>query len=626
VQNVTDGRLAQRRRTRIQLQDAGDKTVAQTEHVNANAGVEIPEATGVEASDQSLHFSLGPAAHISDATDFKISLERASDKDALTPDAWVEGAGLTVVRGRVTDAAGKPVAGAGVTIAGTHERGQVVTQMRTAVTDRRGFYSCDDVAWPYTVGAMGVEATPSSRGWRVHYTLSSQVREGSQTANLSLDPFPVGTASVSGTATDLNGSILKEFTVLLLKMDRADLSPETRYEFSIREVFVGSNGRFKIGNLPAGTYNVIVLPTTGIAVPAGGPFAAKGGGICRLHEGQETKLTEQDAPAPGIIRYGRVQFEDGTPAVLDSSQFKTLIAVTITAERSRITDTIATVDSNGYFATPMPDRTFEQLQSGDAWLSVCFGGTEVMRFPFSRLSLERDKAAAVAIPRPNVYYGRVLYENGKPAIPIATPWPDAKVLIELRTPSLNMYKVDKDGCFAVCLTDEMFEQLQSGQARLGVCHPAYDTPRFTPTVARYPADLLARQQDQVTGYTLRRSEMSGRMKDLGEYVESGDRVQQLAAALKKYADSHSGSYPGTLGQLDLPKNDLTRLTEAMEYVPPIPSTPAADPSDTVLAYDRTLLKNVKGTHALFRDGHIEFCQPRRLRVLGILEPGESTSR
>ena len=346
---------------------------------------------------------------------------------------------------------------------------------------------------------------------------------------------------------------------------------------------------------------------------------------CELRDGQETRLSVQDLTEK--VWYGRVLFEDGTPAFLDPSEFTTQVIRVIPVEGGRLSMTIATVDNNGYFAIQLSEGDIEGLKSGATWLTVgvaangLHAGMEGPMFPAERLALERDKAGVLTIPGPQVYYGRILYENGKPAVPLALPWPGAKVCVVLQTAS---YDVDKDGYFKACLTDEQFKQLQDGQARLDVRYPFYDRQAL-PIVGQYPCDLLARERAKVTGYTLRYAEMPSFFGNLRQYVESADHVQGLAAALQRYAGAHNGSYPDSLEQLAAYADDVAWLIGNIEYIRPIAVTTTSESAEVVLAYDKTLLKTAKATHVLFRDGHIEFCQPRRLRTLGISRSDASVS-
>jgi hypothetical protein len=618
-------------RTRVELLDAGGNRLASAQHVRANAGVEIPDGGRTAACDY-IHFALGSAAHLSQVQTFRISLERASKKDALTADAWVESSHVVVLHGQVTDAEGKPVVGALVQIRQQRRAGQRSIAARDVPTDRQGFYRCEDMGWPYRVGAIVYETIPSGRGFRHQYQRLNKVLEGSQTVDFEFGRFPAGSAGLSGTALDPNGTVIREFTLdVRLKVDWNDESSEHLRTYGLREPLVASDGKFKIGDLPAGVYDVTIIPTARRAVNAAA-FAATRRYTCELRDGQETAVAVSDAAEK--VWYGRVLFDDGTPAVSDAPQRKTQVITGM--QGSRWGRTVAIVDDKGYFTALIPEEGMRALQSGEAWLTVSITeekafheDTPGTRFPVDLLSSEHDKAGVLTIHRPQVYHGRILYENGRPAVPPAPPWPGARVWAILRyTPATStdagaterLSDVDKQGYFTAYLDDELFKRITDGQVQIEVYHPSYEEANVSYPIGQYPADMLARERSSATGYELPYAQMSREFKNLPQHVASGARIETLAGALQRYADAHAGSYPDSLQQLAAPADDLARLRESIEYIQPIDVGAGFERADVVVAYDKTLLATTGATHVLFQDGHIEFCRPQRLRILGIGNP------
>ncbi len=624
-------------RTRIELLDASGNRLAHTEQVNANAGVEMP--AGRQTSSQSTHFSLGSAARVAEVRDFKVRFERASEKETITPEAWAEGGGLTVIHGRVTNASGQPIPGVVVQIRGTRPAGQTygAIWMRNVVTDRQGSYCSDDTRGSYRISAIVYESVASSKGYRHQYRRLGKVWEGSQTINFEFDRFPTGGGVLSGTATDPNGSVMKEFTVdIRLNVDLNDESGKDLYAYSIREPLVTSDGQFRVANLSAGTYEVAITPTASRVISAAA-FAGRRSYVCDLREGQEMKVGPEQAKEK--VWYGRALFEDGTPAVLSVPEFKTQLV----AWGPRIGMTIGTADQDGYFAVPIPDERAKQFKSKDVRLTVIIGPADALHemhqgteFPLESLSLERGKAGTLRIPRPRVCYGRVLYEDGKPAVPPVAPWSDATVSINLRSVNRSIggpylgntfRQVDKDGYFSVCLSEDLLKKITDGQVELTISHPLFssrDEERINAFVGRYPVDMLASERDSAAGYAISFAAIPSEWPNPQPYLESGYRMRDFAALLKRYADAHTGNYPGALEQVDTPRDDLARLGESIEYVPPLAGPASAEPAETVLAYDKDLLKKALATLVLFRDGHIEYCWPRRLSVLGISRTDQTT--
>ncbi|MCL5280330.1 MAG: hypothetical protein M1376_10535 [Planctomycetes bacterium] len=70
--------------------------------------------------------------------------------------------------------------------------------------------------------------------------------------------------------------------------------------------------------------------------------------------------------------------------------------------------------------------------------------------------------------------------------------------------------------------------------------------------------------------------------------------------------------------------DYQWLVENVEYLGAGKSMRDPDAHSTVLAYDKALLQAGKGTHAVFRDGHASFIEPKRLSQYGILAGPQDT--
>ena len=130
--------------------------------------------------------------------------------------------------------------------------------------------------------------------------------------------------------------------------------------------------------------------------------------------------------------------------------------------------------------------------------------------------------------------------------------------------------------------------------------------------------MLSTEKNNVKGYKLSSEEIiASELKDINNILESIEKLKELFAAVKTYANDHQGNYPGTIGLLGIKADDFQWLAENMEYIADAKVQTTSKPAETVLAYDKTLLKQYGSTLVLFRDGHIEFCWPRQLEILGI---------
>ena len=104
-------------------------------------------------------------------------------------------------------------------------------------------------------------------------------------------------------------------------------------------------------------------------------------------------------------------------------------------------------------------------------------------------------------------------------------------------------------------------------------------------------------------------------------AESVRRLMEFGLLASSYACHHDAKYPASLEELragiEKHGQDYQWLAENIEYLGAGKTMRDPDAHSTVLAYDRTLLKTGKGTHAVFRDGHASFIEPKRLSQYGI---------
>ncbi len=610
-------------RTQVEMLDGQGKVLRRTECVTANAGIERDDFS--RQFTQSIHIALGTADGISDALQCRVRLLEASQSEPVTPAPWVYSNILSVVYGQVTDANGAPMMGAEIQIRQNRRPGQTSIDTRDVLTDVNGFYLCDGLNWPYRVGALIREATPSGKGYRHQYRRLNEVITGTQRIDISFTPFPSGSATLAGIAKDPNGAIWREFIVdARLDVDWDDDSNKYLHTYGHQEPFVTSDGRFEIRGLPEGHYRVYIRPTARSRVQIG--LARSQSYTCQLHEGQETIVGQDNATRK--LWYGRVQFEDGTPAIADFPKYATQVIAWGSDHATGFT--LGTVDNSGYFGIQIRDKGIEQFASGQAWLRVAIAETNHMhgieegpKFPFDLLSLDRDKAAVVTIKQPQVYYGRILYEDGRPAVLPAAPWSGAKVRLRLddlevrsRRPFITgpFFYPDDEGYFKAYLSNELRQRIQDGRIEMKIMHPSYTEERVSKPIGAYPADKLARDKGNVTAHTLAFIEMS---EDLKRYLDSAYELKALATTLKRYAGKHDGHYPRALSQLESEITETAPSIENVEYFFPGVVTTILSPEETVLAYDAAMLNETETTHVLFLDGHLEFCRPRQLRVLGI---------
>jgi thiol-disulfide isomerase/thioredoxin len=101
---------------------------------------------------------------------------------------------------------------------------------------------------------------------------------------------------------------------------------------------------------------------------------------------------------------------------------------------------------------------------------------------------------------------------------------------------------------------------------------------------------------------------------------SSDRLQELGKALLVYANDHEDNYPDGWDDLKdyLSRDELRWAVENAKYLGKGKNVLLA--SQTIIAYDETLLKLGEGTNVLYNDSHVAFEKPEQLKKLGITVP------
>jgi hypothetical protein len=194
------------------------------------------------------------------------------------------------------------------------------------------------------------------------------------------------------------------------------------------------------------------------------------------------------------LYYGRVVFDDGSPAVVPTLRLKPSITkwYADVAEGKRI----LTVEDDGCFVAPISDEDMDRLKSGDCWLTVHFANDpwqrdmskDDQRFPAELLGTKRDKAGAVTIAKPPIYYGRILFDDGTCPVLDPEPWPGARIHIDIPFESTD---VDEEGYFCAYFSDRQFQELKDRSATFGIYCPSYEERQVSGQVAKFPAGLMS---------------------------------------------------------------------------------------------------------------------------------------
>jgi beta-lactamase regulating signal transducer with metallopeptidase domain len=313
-----------------------------------------------------------------------------------------------LLQGQLTDPAGKPVPFGEIMIREyrTDRRGFAAPNRGT---NEQGLYKFDRMAWPYRVMASWRETLPSLFGCRIQTVFLNRVLEGAQRVDFRFEPFPEGTAKLTGRVRDQAGRPVEGFFLRVMtdagdkyeaKAKAWDQPDEKSYTDTCYEVsFVTKDGSFELGGLPAGAVRVWVIPFEGRryehadlkdATLAAGQTAT-----------MDFQLTGKD------VLYGRVLFEDGTPAVLRPAPWRGAgTRIMPSRGRAKRAPAVSEVDAQGYFAIYLDQAERERFASDQIQLSISLPSSQehrfetVGQFPADKLSPDKSQAGVVRIKRP----------------------------------------------------------------------------------------------------------------------------------------------------------------------------------------------------------------------------------
>lgn len=617
-------------RSRIVLLDDAGRRLASAQHVSENSGIKGENWNSW--FDHCVHFTLGSWEGDLPAQVKKVSIqfEQVPERTKTTPNAWLGSDVLPVLHGRVTRPDGRPIAWAVVQIREERKEGQKGIAAPEVWTDRQGFYCFDDIRWAYHVGVLAYTYKPSGDGYRHEYKHLNKTLHGTNKVAFVLEEPLSSTGVIKGQMLAPDSEAIEEFKLdVRNRIDWKDRSGEYLYQFGIKEYVSDPEGRFEVSGLPAGKYSVALWPTIRKATGRTTDFVDRREYICELAEGQTIDIAE--ATEKEKAWYGRVLFDDGTPAVLPGA--KTEIAQWSEPYGGMVW-TVARVDEEGYFTAFFSDDVVQLLKSEEVWLTTYIGkkSRSVSRrfqgekLPFSLLSMDKEKAGTLKISRPAFYHGRIFYESGKPAVPPTAPWRGAGIYIQLyykpptagnKSISEDLGGLDENGYFSIILTDEQLRKLQAREYSLEILHPVYEEERVSTKIGKFPPELLSGSRDAVKGYILPPESLTTKYRNIAECLDSYEMLETLGSLLEQWRGDHKGEFPMNLSQLHsyARVEMLSRITENIEYQPG--TTTGNEAEASLIAYDKRLLEKIKGTHVLFSDGKIEFLRQRKLGTIDI---------
>lgn len=122
----------------------------------------------------------------------------------------------------------------------------------------------------------------------------------------------------------------------------------------------------------------------------------------------------------------------------------------------------------------------------------------------------------VTVGMNTLYYGRILFEDGSPAVIKPAPWPRARTKIDVvgkgEIRSIIVDGLDDEGYFEIYLSPEQYEQFRAGKASFQVLVPYTDkNAYFGQDVFAY--DLLAEDRTKAGAARIARPGRSNRIEN-----------------------------------------------------------------------------------------------------------------
>jgi hypothetical protein len=160
------------------------------------------------------------------------------------------------------------------------------------------------------------------------------------------------------------------------------------------------------------------------------------------------------------------------------------------------------------------DGTFELggLPDGEVLASVIPFQNEVYEFDRGKeivLLAGKTSTIELKLTAKDIFYGRVLFRDGSPAVAKPASWPRANILLVMPMPgegiargvmSRSVADVEDDGYFAVHLSEAEIEQLKSGRGKLviNIRTAQDDPPKY---MGEFPFALLAKDKSKAGVYS-----------------------------------------------------------------------------------------------------------------------------
>jgi hypothetical protein len=199
-----------------------------------------------------------------------------------------------------------------------------------------------------------------------------------------------------------------------------------------------------------------------------------------------------------VLWHAAVVFDDGKPAADFENGVSTKVTLWETDAETGFD--LGSVSHIGQFTAAFSDEEIASLKAGRMWLTLTAGNPMTApakgdtKLPIDQMSMDPSQVKTVKVAKPGIYLGRLLFEDGSPAVLDPPPWPGAE--ISLTFPFAGRITVDEQGYCKVFLTPGQFEEAKAQPVRKNVYVP--DVEKKGRSTARYafPAAKLSLDKDK----------------------------------------------------------------------------------------------------------------------------------
>jgi hypothetical protein len=195
--------------------------------------------------------------------------------------------------------------------------------------------------------------------------------------------------------------------------------------------------------------------------------------------------------------FGRIQFDDGDEA--NGMERGISTRVTFWEKDSADGIELSRVDREGRFKLVLSDQEIAAIKNGDAWLTTTTGNfitkakKEDAKFPFEKLTEQKDKVEAQKIPAPKYYWGRIRFDDGTPPVLNPPPWPGADINVSF--PYAGQARLDAEGYFQVYFEPQQLEELIKRRPQKNIYIPEQEQGRSRAQVV-FPPQLLSQDKSK----------------------------------------------------------------------------------------------------------------------------------